>query len=188
MSRRLLLPVVFLILLSGCSRAPVPETLYPAPEAQLTTDSGQPFRLSNLKGKVAVYDFIFTRCSGPCPLMSQQMARLVADFDEPDLRFVSVSVDPTYDTPPVLSSYAARFRKDPRWMFLTGDRDSVGEVSVDGFKLAVGGSGSESDPILHSTKFVLVDRQGMIRGYYEALDETGRAALKRDLRAVLAGN
>jgi protein SCO1/2 len=166
----------------------LPAKLYPLPDAQLLTVAGQPMKLSELRGKVALYDFIFTRCQGPCPLMTREMKKLVGRFDDRDLRFVSISVDPDFDTPPVMRKYAAAQGSDPRWVFLTGDRETIRRLSIDGFKLAAGESTSPSEPIVHSTKFVLVDGEGMVRGYYDAFSEEGRSTLSRDLRAVVAGN
>lgn len=172
-----MLVAVAALTLGGCRHEELPR-LFPVPAKQLVNDAGQPMSLSSLNGKVAIYDFIFTRCGGTCPLVTRHMQSLIADLPKSDdLRFVSVSVDPTNDTPAVLRSYAAKVRHDDRWMFLTGDPAEIRDLSVNGFKLAAGeATASTTEPILHSTKFVLVDKNGVVRNYYDSSD---RASLKR---------
>ncbi|MEO6486474.1 MAG: SCO family protein, partial [Thermoanaerobaculia bacterium] len=109
------------------------------PNAALIDENGKAVALDSMKGHVTVYDFIFTNCSGICPIMSKSMQALTTKVpkDAP-VRFVSISVDPARDTPEVLRTYAKRFRNDDRWVFLTGDRDTIVNLSVKGFKLAAG--------------------------------------------------
>jgi protein SCO1/2 len=147
--------------------------LFPVPNATLVTDAGKPLQLDAMKGYVTVYDFIFTNCAGTCPMMTSTMRRLTGAIDKSQpVRFVSISVDPTRDTPAVLRQYAARVRNDDRWLFLTGDRDTIVRLSVDGFKLAAGGSTSSVvEPLLHSSKLVVADKRGMIRDYYGATND-----------------
>jgi protein SCO1/2 len=145
--------------------------LYPVPDAQLVNEKGSAVNLAAMKGSVAVYDFIFTTCRGTCPIMTNNMRALTKQIDKgAPVRFVSISVDPTRDTPPVLAEYAKRVRNDDRWMFLTGKRDDVVKLSVQGFKLAAGDPGPGGDPLLHSSKFAVADKDGVIRAYYDASD------------------
>jgi len=120
-----------------------------------------------LAGKVWVADFIFTHCAGVCPAMSSNMRKLQERLFE-DVRLVSFSVDPYNDTPEVLTEYANRYGADrDRWLFLTGDPEGIQKLSVGGFKLALDpASGTEKEPITHSSRMVLVDRNANIRGYY----------------------
>lgn len=160
------------------------------PEFALTNRDGRPVHRSDLDGRPWVADFIFTRCPASCPMMSARMARLNRDLpaDLP-VRLVSISVDPEHDTPEVLQRYAGSFQATDRWLFLTGGREDVRRLCVEGFKLGLDmepGPGMGPEPILHSTRFVLVDGRGGIRGYYEAFDEDSTAKLKRDLLALAA--
>lgn len=143
---------------------PVISTL---PGFSLTTDKDRPLSKEDLLGKVWIADFIFTSCGGPCPRMTESMADVAERLAlYPDVRFVSVSVDPETDTPEVLARYSDRYGADPtRWDFLTGNMDTIQKLAVEGFKI-----GSVDDPIIHSTKFCLVDRAGQIRGYYTGTD------------------
>jgi protein SCO1 len=147
--------------------------LFPVPPTTLVDERGQSLSLDALKGSVVVYDFIFTSCTGICPIMTNNMRALtpLVEKDAP-VRFVSITVDPARDTPAVLSLYAARVRNDPRWTFLTGDRDAIVALSVKGFKLTAGDPMPGGEPLLHSSKFAVADKQGMIRGYYDATDGT----------------
>jgi len=172
---------------------PGPEVLGQVPGFSLVDQRGRPFEGESLRGRLWVADFVFTRCAGTCPMLSARMARLQQTlageprFDE--VRLVSFSVDPEHDRPPVLAEYAARHGADPgRWLFLTGERARIWELSTAGFKLPVGEApGDPDEPLFHSQSFVLVDRSGRIRGYYDALEDEGFEALKRDLRRLAAG-
>ncbi len=141
--------------------------LFPVPNASLIADSGKPIQLDAMKGSVTVYDFIFTHCTASCPMMTANMSRITKAIDrDAPVRFVSISVDPQHDTPAVLREYAARVRSDPRWMFLTGNGGTIIDISEKGFKLAaVAAVPSGAEPLLHSTKFVIADKQGIIRAY-----------------------
>jgi protein SCO1/2 len=151
------------------------------PPFQLVSQTGQPFDSKALDGHVWVADFIFTTCTGPCPLMSAQMRQLQNSTAEtPDVLLVSMTVDPAHDTPPVLADYARHFRQDPsRWFFLTGDIDKLNDLGVHAFKLnSVDGS------LTHSTRFVLVDRRRQIRGFYTYGEDTFMRNLLHDVRQL----
>lgn len=158
------------------------------PEFSLTSEQNQPFSRSDLSGKVWVADFVFTSCAGPCPIMARRMADLQEALSGAnDLRLVSFTVDPERDTPEVLRAYGQRFgAQADRWTFLTGDRQTIYELSIHGFKLGVGEDPADESLILHSTKFVLVDRQYHIRGYYDGTDAKDVARLITDVRRLLA--
>ena len=124
-----------------------------------------------MKGNVTVYDFIFTNCAGTCPMMTSQMRRITGKIDkDAPVRFVSISVDPRRDSPDQLRKYASHVRSDSRWLFLTGDPQTITDLSVNGFKLAATGS-SVDNSILHSSKFAIADKHGVIRDYYGATSE-----------------
>jgi protein SCO1/2 len=159
--------------------------LFAVPDTQLVNEQGAPVRLSAMKGSVAVYDFIFTSCQGTCPIMTNNMRALtkLIDKDAP-VKFVSISVDPTRDTPQVLAAYAKRVRNDDRWTFLTGKREDIVNLSVNGFKLAAGDPGPGGDPLMHSAKFAVADKQGNIRGYYDGSDGSVTDEVARVVREL----
>ncbi len=112
------------------------------PDFSLIERSGRRVERSALLGKIWVVNFMYTHCSDTCPLQSAEMARLQADLaTEPDVRLVSITVDPKRDTPQVLSRYADRFRANKgRWLFLTGEREAIYRLAQDGLYLPVSGS------------------------------------------------
>ncbi len=148
----------------------------------LTNQFGKETKLSDLKGSIWVADFIFTSCESICPDMTTNMANVQRAFpDTPNVRFVSISVDPERDTPEVLAAFGERFGADPqRWDFLTGDKEYIKEISYQGFLI-----GSGDVMTNHSNKFILVDREGDIRGFYTGTDETDVARLTIDIRTLL---
>lgn len=144
----------------------------------LINQDGAPVSLSNLKGKIWAADLIFTTCSGICPMMTKHMQKLHEQFNAyPDVRLVSISVNPENDTPEVMKAYAAKQKaKGERWMFLTGSRDEIQKLAVESFKM-----GDIKDIVFHSSLFVLVDKKGNIRGYYDGTDKERMARLVSDV-------
>jgi cytochrome oxidase Cu insertion factor (SCO1/SenC/PrrC family) len=158
------------------------------PEFSLTEANGTTLRRADLLGKVWIASFLFTRCGEACPLLMHHEVGLQADLPlRDDLRLVSFSVDPDWDVPKVLTEYAHTFGADrSRWLFLTGDKKQIYRLTIDGFRLATEeGDPAKEMPILHSTKLVLVDRHGAIRGYYDSSDDGDLHKLVRDARQVL---
>lgn len=165
-----------------------PPILIQLPEFSLQDQNGRVFGSDQLAGKVYVASFLFTRCTTICPAITSAVRRLGERFREEQVEgveLVSFTVDPTYDTPEVLSEFAQRHRiNGERWRLLTGDEDQIRSLVVDGFKTPMGSleqaTGSD-DPaqtlidIAHTGRLVLVDGSGGIRGYYdisvEGLDE-----------------
>src|SRR5580704_17806383 len=151
------------------------------PEFQLTAQTGQPFDSKTLDGHVWVADFIYTTCTGPCPMMTTHMRQLQnSTVEYPDVLLVSITVDPAHDTPAVLAEYAGHFKQDPsRWFFLTGEQEKLNDLGVHGFKLnSVDGS------LTHSSRFVLVDRRRRIRGFYTYGEDGFMPQLMHDVRQL----
>ena len=169
------------LLLTGCGKPKPLEVFGQVPEFHLTAQSGAAFDSQTLGGHVWVADFFFTTCAGPCPMMTRDMRRLqdLTARDRGGVKLVSFTVDPGYDTPPVLEAYARHFRTDPaRWCFLTGERSRLDALGL-AFKLnRVDGS------LDHSTRFVLVDRRMRVRGYYITSEEGFLPQLVRDIRQL----
>ncbi len=157
--------ITLVVLVVSCSHQSDLPKLFRVPNTTLVSDANKPVQLDAMKGSVTVYDFIFTHCAGTCPMMTSTMRRITSKIDkDAPVRFVSISVDPQRDTPAALRGYASKVRNDPRWVFLTGDAKTITDLSVNGFKLAA--SGASTDSILHSSKFAIADKHGMIRDYY----------------------
>jgi len=168
--------------LAACIQPKPLPILGSVPGFQLTGQDGQPFDSRSLAGHIWVADFIYTTCDGPCPMMSSEMHRLQTQTDAEmhGVRFVSFTVDPKHDTPPVLDAYSKHFKAEPdRWFFLTGEPERLNDLGVNAFKLnSVDGS------LTHSTRFVLVDRSSRIRGYYITGEDGFMPRLMHDIRQL----
>ena len=173
---------------AGVSSVQLPVINASLPDVSLTNQVGEVFTPSSLRGQVWVADVIFTRCAGPCPEMTRKMSQLQAAFPAPaPVRFVTLSTDPEFDSPGVLKRYAERFGAQPgRWQFLTGAKKEIARLTVEGLKLtALEKKGAEQetpeDLFIHSTLFVMVDRQGRLR----AVVETGEPGWKESVQAAI---
>jgi protein SCO1/2 len=159
-------PAVFVLLLSGlagCSSHSNLPTYGSVPEFILTDQNGARFDSSPvLDGHVWVADFMFTNCPGPCPRMSSQMRQVQTALAPNGVKLISLTVDPQRDAPETLKIYASRYSARPGvWFFLTGDADTLRHLDRDVFKL-----GDIDGSLDHSTRFVLVDREERMRGFY----------------------
>jgi protein SCO1/2 len=162
------------------------ESFGAVPSFQLTNQDGRPFGTAQLAGKIWIADFIFTSCPGPCPIISTRMSELQKPLRQTDVHLVSFTVDPAKDSPEVLRGYADKLQAEPgRWDFLTGPMPALYDISRNGFKLAVAESGDEPGVPVHSTRLVLVDRKGVIRGYYDVLAPDGVNKILADASHLL---
>lgn len=188
---------VFALLLAlvaavSCGKGPEPlPKRFQLPAFTLTERSGQPFDSSSMRGKIWVADFFFASCPGVCLDMTQRMSFIKnATLDVPDARFLSISTDEN-DTPEVLRDYAERNKAGDRWFFVTGPKSKVFDLSVTGFKLALADAEgvNVAEKFIHSTKLVLIDREGWIRGYYDGIGDNQAAEAERliaDLKRLQA--
>jgi cytochrome oxidase Cu insertion factor (SCO1/SenC/PrrC family) len=165
------------------TRPSLPE-FWPVPPFSLTDQNGAGFDDQRMRGKVWIADFVFTRCAGPCPLMTAQMAKLQKSLPQADIHFLAISVDPTHDTPGVLKTYAAEQGLDPqRTRLLTGDEKSVYQLALD-LKISALPAGG-NNPIIHSSRFILIDQRGTVRGHYSMEHSEQIASLKQDAESLI---
>ena len=152
------------------------------PDFEFTDSNGETISREDMEGKVWVADFIFTTCTMACPIMTGNMNLIHKSFkDDNNVRIISISVYPEYDTPEVLKEYASRYNANTdRWHFLTGPEESVKNIIKTGFKI-----GDYEDIIFHSEKFALVDVRGNIRGYYSGMETEDMSKLKKDIKRLL---
>ena len=141
------------------------------PAFRLTDQEGRTVTLEDLKGKIWVANFIFTRCKGPCPLTTLRMSEISKTLKKTrgEVQLISFTVDPEYDTPTVLNEFAKQLGANPAtWRFLTGTKGDVENIVVKGMlqPLAKEPDGTPA----HSTRIVLVDGNGWLRGYREGTD------------------
>jgi protein SCO1/2/putative membrane protein len=150
----------------------------PLSEYEFTERSGKHVRLTDLKGHIMVVNFFFANCPGSCRQFTSTIAGLQEEFKNDDVRFVSVTVDPSTDTPERLTTYANQFGADPnRWWFVTAP---LGETQELGRALHVTVVGTT-----HTDEMILLDRDGTIRGAYDHKDPQKLAKFKKDLKALL---
>jgi protein SCO1/2 len=186
MRARSLVLLLLAVFLTACKPKPELPRLFPLPDTKLVDENGRDVTLAAMKGSVTVYDFIFTHCTGTCPIMTNNMRALTGKIEkDAPVRFVSISVDPARDTPEVLSAYAKRVRNDARWTFLTGNRDDIVNLGVKGFKLATGDPMPGGEALLHSSRFAVADKEGVIRAYYDATDGTAPEQVAEAIEALL---
>jgi protein SCO1 len=169
-------------------RTPVPPrlpVLASLPPFELTAQDGHPFGSNDLAGRVWVASFIVTRCETACPAMTRQMARIQGRLRnlEPAFHLVSISVDPEFDDPARLATYARTHRASPRmWTFLTGRVDAVRETVDRALRANVGRVAEHrgGEGISHGGLLVLVDGEERIRGYYDPEDAGAVERVVRD--------
>lgn len=154
---------------------------------ELTERSGRKVTKQDLLGKPWVVAFVFTRCQGPCPMVSKAMHDLQRATEGLDLRLVTVSVDPEHDTPEVLTRYAELFQADSdRWLFLTGDEDDVYTLIGRSFKMPVSrvplDTGDGKYDVIHTSNVLYVDAEGVVRAKYNSLNDEQIGELKQLLR------
>ena len=140
----------------------------------LTNQNGVVTTLDDLRGQVWLADIIFTRCPGPCARMTRQMQMIQAALPKDSgAKLVSLTTDPEFDSPDVLKKYADKFGADQsRWQFLTGTKLGIAALAGDSLKLTAlektpQERTSADDLFIHSTIFVLVDKQARLRGAFE---------------------
>jgi protein SCO1 len=164
------------------------------PAFALTDQTGARLTERDLEGKVWVASFVYTSCSQVCPKLTGEVAKLQRYLQNRGqdgvTRLVSISVDPERDTVDRLAAYAAGFHADARvWKFATGPVRDVEDAVVRGFKTAMSkepdDASADGFSILHSSRLVLVDGRGQIRGYYDSEDGFQMARLREDIVTLL---
>ena len=174
------------------STAPLP-VLRTISSMDLVDQEGEPVNLQTFRGQPWFANIIFTRCPGPCARMTQKMRQLqeALPAEASEVQLVSLTTDPDFDTPEVLSQYARKFQADTRsWKFLTGTKEEIVRVSTQEWLLVMLEKGeaereSPNDIFLHSTLTVLMDGLGRIRGTYEILEEGQLEEALADLQRLL---
>ena len=140
----------------------------------LTNENNQVTTLASLTNHVWVADIIFTRCAGSCPVMSTEMKSLQGALPSgSQARLVTLTTDPDYDTPAILKRYGERYGADfNRWIFLTGTKKELAGLAAGSLRLGstpvpAQDQKSPVDLFVHSTIFVVVDRQARLRGIFQ---------------------
>ncbi|MFO1460048.1 MAG: SCO family protein [Verrucomicrobiota bacterium] len=155
---------------------PVPGYLGQVGPFQLTNQLASKVGLDSLRGDVVIANVIFSRCPSQCHRLSQQMARIQSQTG-PGIRLVSLTADPDYDSPEILRKYGVRYGADPnRWWFLTGAKAELYRFAEKDLLFTVMDTGEKNpkleDRFIHSGNYVVLDRQGRLRGVVQS-EEAG---------------
>lgn len=161
-----------------------------APAFSFQDRSGRMFSSSELKGKVWAVDFIFAHCAGSCPMISTHMSLLQKQWrGNGDFKLVTFTVDPERDTVEALKTYAQEYNaEDNQWFFLTGKKAEIYNVIGNGFKLTAYPNPEKVTgfEFIHSTRILLVDANGMIRGMYDGENDDDMKKLPQDVRYLMS--
>lgn len=141
---------------------------------------------SDFRGKIYVADFFFTSCRTICPIMKTQMVRVYeATADMPDVLLLSHTIDPEWDTVALLHDFAQRLGVESgRWHFVTGAKDSIYKIAQTSYYATAMEDQTEPDGFIHSGAFLLIDRQGRIRGKYDGTKEPDVNRLIGDIKKL----
>ena len=162
---------------------------------ELVNQLGDTVSLDDMQGNIIIADFFFTRCPSICPTLTKNMKELqdalkIKDarrrIDVSYVRFLSFSVDPERDSVEALKKYADRFAVNhDTWWLLTGDKKKIYDFAIDELKLGVQDGEGVDTNFIHSQKFVLIDRDRVVRGYYDGLDSNSLSKLVEDLTILM---
>lgn len=162
-----------------------------AENIKLTNQLNEEVSLYDIEGKIIVANFFFTRCPSICPRLTNNMKLLQNSMKQRDRRklvdtsfvhFVSFSVDPERDSVPVLKSYADRYGvNSDAWWLLTGDKKEIYDFALNELKLATVDGEGVDEHFIHSERFVLLDKNKVVRGFYNGLDSTSVQKLAEDI-------
>jgi protein SCO1/2/putative membrane protein len=163
---------------------------YEVKDFELVDTQGQRVTKADLAGKPWVICFIFTRCAFTCPQISQAMWKLQEQLDDVDMRFVSLTVDPDFDTPVKLRNYAQTYNADPkRWLFLTGDKAEIYRLIHESFLMPVqeivGEARKPGFEVAHSNNIMLVDAAGRVVGKYNGISDTEMVSLRKAIHEMI---
>jgi len=169
----------------------------PAPKFELVNQDNIKISNDTYKGKVYVLEFFFTTCPSICPKMNQSMLLIENKFfGNPNFGIVSITIDPSHDTPAVLKQHAELLGvKSSNWNFLTGDREYIFNLANKGFNLYAGENSNVQGGFEHSGLFALIDKNGNIRCrkddfgnpilYYDGLEKKGVRDIQQDIAKLL---
>lgn len=173
---------------TDASGNPTSDTLYfQIPPFSLLNEDSIPFGNDSLKGKIYIANFFFVTCPSICPKMATHLYDVQKDLKKyQDVHIVSITVNPEHDSPSVLKQYAKKVHADKNWHFLTGPRDSIYSLAFKGFFVSAMKDTLAPGGFLHSSMFILVDKKGHIRGYFDGTSTTDTKKLKDAVLVLLA--
>jgi len=154
----------------------------------LTNQLGKTVSLDDLKGKILVIDFFFTHCPSICPGLARSMARLQKSFNDHNdtiVQFISISIDPEHDSVADLRRFSNRYTSNhDSWWFLTGNKKDIYDFALNELKASVADSNIDT-AFIHTENFFLLDKERIVRGWYNGFDSADQARLVRDIPLLM---
>lgn len=152
----------------------------------LINQNGDTITEKNYEGKIYVADFFFTRCPTICPVMTNNMEKLQTEFlNDADVKLLSLSVTPEYDSVPVLYNYASKNGAlDTKWNITTGNKRHIYELARKNYFAVVDQGDGGLQDFIHTPNFVLVDKEKQIRGIYDGTKDEEITRLIKDIRIL----
>ena len=161
------------------------DSAYQVPAFRFRNQMGDTITQENMVGKIVVADFFFINCPSICPRMKAQMLRVYEQYrTRKDFLILSHTIDPKRDTVEAMRAYAQKLGVGDGWYFLTGNKDSLFAVA-DKYLISAEEDPASPGGFAHSGNFILVDKEGKIRGYYDGTDETATTKLIKDIGKLL---
>ncbi len=161
----------------------------------LRNQLGDSVSLDSLNGQVIIIDFFFTHCASICPILTRNMRHLqdglkvrndTREVDTPFVKFLSLTVDPEHDSPPVLKKYADKYGVNSDiWWMLTGPKKTIYDFALNELKLGLQDSVSVDSNFVHTDYVALLDKDRVIRGYYHGTDTAAMARLANDIVVIM---
>lgn len=158
-----------------------------AKDIQFINQLGKKILLNDLKGRILVIDFFFTRCPTICPGMAKAMKKLQSSFTKNDsiVQFISISVDPLHDSVTQLRKFADRYNVNPdSWWLLTGDKKDIYDFALHELKASIADVNVDT-AFVHTENFFLLDKERIVRGWYNGFDSVQQAKLVRDIPLLM---
>jgi protein SCO1/2 len=159
-----------------------------ASNISLTNQLGKQVTFDDLKGKILVIDFFFTRCPSICPKMAKAMKRLQSSFinsNDSIVQFISVSIDPEHDSVKQLRNFANRYTSNhDSWWFVTGNKKEIYDFALHEIKANIADVNIDT-AFIHTENFFLLDKNRVVRGWYDGLDTVAQAKLVRDIPLLM---
>lgn len=151
---------------------------------KLQNQFGREVGLQDLEGRIVIADFFFTSCPSICPTLTRNMKKLQTAFKKTDslVRFVSFTIDPERDTVARIKAYGDKFGIDhDTWWMLTGDRKEIYDIALSEFKASIAANGNIDTGFIHTENFFLLDKDKVVRGWYNGLDSSNLDKLIKDV-------
>ena len=156
------------------------------PDFKLVNQNGDTITQKDYEDKIYIADFFFTTCQGICPIMTDHMVKIQAEFkDDPEILLLSHSVTPEIDSVAQLKKYAEEKGViDEKWNLVTGDKKQIYDLARKSYLVAKSqGNGGKYD-MVHTENFALIDKNKQVRGFYDGTNPEAIEQLVEDVKLL----